>query len=174
MDRRVVITGLGVITPVGNDVTTFWNNLINGVCGIDFIKRFPTDNLQIKIAGEVKDFNPASDGVPAATIRKADRFTLFAMAAANQAMKDAAKAIVCSTKSMTGHILGAAGGAEVVAAVLALRDGIVPPTIGLQEPDPDCDLDYTPGKARKAEITMALSSSLGFGGHNAVVALRKI
>lgn len=410
MDRRVVITGLGVITPVGNDVTTFWNNLINGVCGIDFIKRFPTDNLQIKIAGEVKDFNPASDGVPAATIRKADRFTLFAMAAANQAMKDAgelnvdpsrlgvyigsgiggmrtfmdettklnengpqwvsplfipnmianiaagnvaithnargvclpivtacatgthsigeayraikhgyadaiiaggaeaalenlsiggfansralsrsedplqaslpfdkrregfviaegagivvleeyehalerganiygeicgygntcdayhytaprpdgscaaeafkqalkegnyragndllhinahgtgtplndksetaaikqalgekdaAKAIVCSTKSMTGHMLGAAGGAEVVAAVLALRDGIVPPTIGLQEPDPDCDLDYTPGKARKGEITMALSSSLGFGGHNAVVALRK-
>lgn len=410
MGRRVVITGLGVVSPVGNDVTTFWENLTHGVCGIDFIKNFPSDDLQVKVAGEVKNFDPAADGVPAATIRKADKFTLFAMAAANQAMRDAGelgveperlgvyigsgiggmhtfinevvnlkengpqwvsplfipnmigniasgnvaithnargvclpivtacatgthsigeafhaikhgyadaiiaggaeaaheplsiggfanskalsrsedplaaslpfdarrqgfviaegagivvleeyenalrrgakiyaevcgygntcdayhytaprpdgccaanafkaalaeagyrpedvvhinahgtgtpmndksetqaikmalgeegarKAAICSTKSMTGHMLGAAGGVELVATALAVSEGIVPPTIGLTQPDPECDLDYTPLKARKLDITLALSSSLGFGGHNAVVALRKL
>jgi len=410
MGRRVVITGLGVVSPVGNDVTTFWENLTHGVCGIDFIKNFPSDDLQVKVAGEVKNFDPAADGVPAATIRKADKFTLFAMAAANQAMRDAGelgveperlgvyigsgiggmhtfinevvnlkengpqwvsplfipnmigniasgnvaiahnargvclpivtacatgthsigeafhaikhgyadaiiaggaeaaheplsiggfanskalsrsedplaaslpfdarrqgfviaegagivvleeyenalrrgakiyaevcgygntcdayhytaprpdgscaanafkaalaeadyrsedvvhinahgtgtpmndksetqaikmalgeegarKAAICSTKSMTGHMLGAAGGVELVATALAVSEGLVPPTIGLTQPDPECDLDYTPLKARKLDITLALSSSLGFGGHNAVVALRKL
>lgn len=410
MDRRVVITGLGVVCPLGNDVNTFWNNLIQGVCGIDFIRNFPSDDLQVKVAGEVKNFDPAAYGIPAATARKADKFTLFAMAAANQAMKDAGatgveperlgvyigsgiggmqtfinevvnlkengpqwvsplfipnmigniasgnvaithnargvclpivtacatgthsigeayraikhgyadviiaggaeaahlplsiggfanskalsrsedplaaslpfdarrqgfviaegagivvleeyenalrrgakiyaevsgygntcdayhytaprpdgscaanafkaaldqagyceddvvhinahgtgtpmndksetlaiksafgeegarKVAICSTKSMTGHMLGAAGGVELVAAALAVDQGIVPPTIGLTEPDPECDLDYTPLKAKKLDITLALSSSLGFGGHNAVVALRKI
>lgn len=119
MGRRVVITGLGVVSPVGNDVTTFWENLTHGVCGIDFIKNFPSDDLQVKVAGEVKNFDPAADGVPAATIRKADKFTLFAMATA-----------------------------------LAVSEGLVPPTIGLTQPDPECDLDI--------------------GGHNAVVALRKL
>lgn len=71
-------------------------------------------------------------------------------------------------------MLGAAGGVEFIAAALALHEGVVPPTIGLEERDPECDLDYTPLKARKLDITLALSSSLGFGGHNAVVALRKI
>lgn len=70
-------------------------------------------------------------------------------------------------------MLGAAGAAEIIAAALALKEGIVPPTIGLEHPDPQCDLDYVPGKARKAEISIALSNSLGFGGHNATVALRK-
>lgn len=87
--------------------------------------------------------------------------------------EDARKAIICSTKSMTGHMLGAAGGVELVAAALAVHEGIVPPTIGLDTPDPECDLDYTPNVARKADIDIALSSSLGFGGHNAVVAIRK-
>lgn len=410
MDRRVVVTGLGVVTPVGNDLQTFWSNLVNGVCGIDYIRNFPSDNLQVKVAGEVKNFDPVADGVSAQHVRKSDRFTLFAMAAANQAMKDAgelgveperlgvyigsgiggmhtfinevvnlkengpqwvsplfipnmisniaagnvaiahnargvclpivtacatgthsigeafhaikhgyadaiiaggaeaaheplsiggfanskalsrsedplqaslpfdarrqgfviaegagivvleeyeravargahiyaevcgygntcdayhytaprpdgtsaanafkaalaeanytpddvvhinahgtgtpmndktetmaikialgeegaAGAAICSTKSMTGHMLGAAGGVEFVAAVMAVKEGIVPPTIGLHEPDPECDLDYTPLKARKLDITLALSSSLGFGGHNAVIALRRI
>lgn len=89
MGRRVVITGLGVVSPVGNDVTTFWENLTHGVCGIGFIQNFPSEDLQVKVAGEVKNFDPAADGIPAATIRKADKFTLFAMAAANQAMRDA-------------------------------------------------------------------------------------
>ncbi len=80
---------------------------------------------------------------------------------------------ISSTKSMTGHMLGAAGGAEAVASVLALRDGIAPPTINLTQPDPDCDLDYTPLIAKHADFDVALSSSLGFGGHNACLAFRK-
>ena len=80
---------------------------------------------------------------------------------------------ISSTKSMTGHMLGAAGGAEAVASVLALRDGIAPPTINLTQPDPDCDLDYTPLIAKHADFDVAFSSSLGFGGHNACLAFRK-
>ena len=87
---------------------------------------------------------------------------------------EARRAILCSTKSMTGHALGAAGGIEAVAAVLALDNGIVPPTINYKEPDPECDLDVNPNSARKAALTIALSSSLGFGGHNAVLAFRRL
>lgn len=409
MERRVVITGVGVISPVGNDITTFWNNLIGGVSGIGPITRFSTDNLSVKIAGEVKDINPADFGIEASLARKSDRYSLFAMAAANQAMKDsglqieperlgvyvgsgiggvetlvseatklvtegtqwispllvpmmianiaagniaiahnargaclpivsacatgthsigeafhaikqgyadaiiaggteaavcpiaicgfanskalsrvedptiasipfdkrrqgfvlaegagivvleeyknalsrgakiyaevcgygntcdayhytaprpdgssaasafkialeeahyrkndivhinahgtgtplndktetlaiklafgeeaARKIAICSTKSMTGHLLGAAGGIEIIATAMALKEGIIPPTIGLQEPDPECDLDYTPNTARQLNATIALSDSLGFGGHNACVALRRM
>lgn len=88
--------------------------------------------------------------------------------------ENARKAYINSTKSMTGHLLGAAGGVEVIATALALYHGIVPPTIGLNEPDPNCDLNYTPNKAVKADLTIAISQSLGFGGHNACIALRKI
>lgn len=80
---------------------------------------------------------------------------------------------ISSTKSMTGHMLGAAGAVEAVASVMALKEGVIPPTIGYQEPDEECDLDYTPHQAVKAELTLALSSSLGFGGHNGVLAFRK-
>ena len=85
----------------------------------------------------------------------------------------ARKAMISSTKSMTGHMLGATGAVELIAATLALKNGVIPPTIGLDEPDAECDLDYTPNMARKAELTIAISNSLGFGGHNACVALRK-
>ena len=88
--------------------------------------------------------------------------------------EDARRVHISSTKSMTGHMLGAAGAAEAVASVFALRTGVIPPTIHLEVPDPECDLDYTPNKAVKADPTLALSSSLGFGGHNSVIALRKI
>lgn len=80
---------------------------------------------------------------------------------------------VSSTKSMTGHMLGAAGAMEALVSVLALRDGIVPPTINYREPDPACDLFITPNKAVKADLGFALSTSLGFGGHNACLAFRK-
>ena len=94
--------------------------------------------------------------------------------AIKKALGDAAKTVaVSSTKSMTGHMLGAAGAVEAIAAVLALRDGVAPPTIGYKEPDPDCDLDYVPNQAREAALDMALSVSLGFGGHNACVAFTK-
>ena len=85
----------------------------------------------------------------------------------------ARKILISSTKSMTGHMLGAAGAAEAVISVLALEEGIAPPTIGLTEPDPECDLNYTPLVAQKREFEVALSSSLGFGGHNACIAFRK-
>lgn len=413
-NRRVVVTGTGVISPVGNNVETFWKNLIDGFCGIDFITAFPTDDLPVKIAGEVKDFNPADFGIEPAFARKQDKFTVFAVAAAYQAMKQAGlnsaeggnidpfrlgvyvgsgiggfsiqyketekmitegakwisplfiptmisniaagniairnnacgpcvpivtacatsthtvgeayrailhgyadaiiaggaeaatiplgiagfanakalsrsedpkyaslpfnanrggfvmaegagmlvleeyehakargaeilaevagygntcdahhvtaprpdgvtqsaaikmaleqagydaekdvlyinahgtgtslndssetkayklalgenalKAHISSTKSMTGHMLGAAGAVEAIASVLALKNGIIPPTINLDTPDPECDLDYTPNKAAESELTIAISDSLGFGGHNGCVAFRK-
>ncbi|OQA89073.1 MAG: 3-oxoacyl-(acyl-carrier-protein) synthase 2 [Bacteroidetes bacterium ADurb.Bin234] len=88
--------------------------------------------------------------------------------------KKAIQTLISSTKSMTGHMLGAAGAAELIASVLSLKEGIIAPTIGLQESDPECDLDYVPNIARKADINIAISNSLGFGGHNASVAIRKI
>lgn len=84
----------------------------------------------------------------------------------------ARRAIISSTKSMTGHMLGAAGAVELIASAKAVEKGVVPPTIGLTEPDPECDLDYTPLTARRANLTIAVSTSLGFGGHNGAVALR--
>ena len=86
----------------------------------------------------------------------------------------AKKALVSSTKSMTGHMLGAAGAVEALACLLALDEGIIPPTINLKEQDEACDLNCTPNRAVKADITLALSNSLGFGGHNACIAFRKV
>ncbi len=83
------------------------------------------------------------------------------------------KVPISSTKSMTGHLLGAAGGVEFAACILALRDDIVPPTINYERPDPDCDLDYVPNQARKIPVEAAMSNSLGFGGHNASLIVKK-
>ncbi|MEG2852691.1 MAG: beta-ketoacyl-[acyl-carrier-protein] synthase II, partial [Hydrogenoanaerobacterium sp.] len=80
---------------------------------------------------------------------------------------------VGSTKSMTGHLLGAAGGVEAIASALALRDGVLPQTIGYKVPDEECDLDYITDGARKTSTEYALSNSLGFGGHNACLCLKK-
>ena len=413
MENRVVITGLGVVSPVGNNVTDFWNSLVEGKCGIDLIKGFEEYELPVSVAGQVKDFNPEADGLERNDIRRNDKFCIFALAAAAQAMTDsglksgenieperlgvyigsgiggmdtfvnetekllnegvrrisplfvpmmisniasgnvaikhnaqgvclpivtacatgthaigeayraikhgyadaiiaggaeatihplaiggfanskalsrsedplkasipfnanrngfvmgegagvlileslesaqkrgakiyaevvgygnscdahhvtapspdgipasraikqslteagfdpendllyinahgtstplndktetaaiklamgeeaARKAIISSTKSMTGHMLGATGAVELIATTLTVKNGIVTPTIGLDEPDPECDLDYTPNFARKADITLAISNSLGFGGHNGCVAVRK-
>ncbi len=86
----------------------------------------------------------------------------------------ARKAYISSTKSITGHMLGAAGGVELIASALAVKHGIVPPTINYKEPDPECDLNYVPNKAIEVPITMAASNSLGFGGHNACVVLKRV
>jgi 3-oxoacyl-[acyl-carrier-protein] synthase II len=83
------------------------------------------------------------------------------------------KVAISSTKSMTGHLLGAAGGVEAIACAMAIKEGIVPPTINYETPDPDCDLDYVPNVARKMDVRAALSNSLGFGGHNATLCFKK-
>jgi len=85
----------------------------------------------------------------------------------------ARKVAISSTKSMIGHTLGAAGGIEAAIAALAVQTGVMPPTINLTHPDPECDLDYVPNEAREAKVNVALSNSMGFGGHNVVLAFRK-
>jgi 3-oxoacyl-[acyl-carrier-protein] synthase II len=86
----------------------------------------------------------------------------------------AGKVAVNSTKSMTGHLLGAAGGVEAVFSALAIRDQVSPPTINLRNPDPECDLDYVPNQARKMPIRIALSNSFGFGGTNGTLVLARL
>ncbi len=87
--------------------------------------------------------------------------------------KHAYKLAVSSTKSMTGHMMGAAGGVEAAISVLSIYHSVIPPTINYTHPDPECDLDYVPNEARQAEVRVALSNSMGFGGHNAVLAFRR-
>lgn len=88
---------------------------------------------------------------------------------------EAARGIsISSTKSMTGHLLGAAGGVEAAACALAIHHGVIPPTINYENPDPDCDLDYTPNVAKARQVDVAVSNNLGFGGHNASVVFRRL
>jgi 3-oxoacyl-[acyl-carrier-protein] synthase II len=85
----------------------------------------------------------------------------------------ARKMAISSTKSVTGHLLGAAGAVELIALIKALSEGIVPPTMNYREPDPRCDLDYTPNEARERSLDIGISASLGFGGHNAIMVVKK-
>jgi 3-oxoacyl-[acyl-carrier-protein] synthase II len=87
---------------------------------------------------------------------------------------EARKAVISSTKSMHGHMLGATGAVELIISALALKEGIIPPTVHLDSPDPECDLDYTPHTARKWQADIAISNTFGFGGQNSTVALRKV
>ena len=119
----------------------------------------PEDILYINAHGTG---TPMNDVVETAAIKKA------------LGEEAARRAQVSSTKSMTGHMLGAAGAVEAIACLLALEEGILPPTINLLEPDEACDLCYLPNTAVRAEVTLALSNSLGFGGHNACLAFRKV
>ena len=100
MNRRVVVTGTGVVSPIGNDVPAYWENLLAGVCGIDTIKSIPVDDLPVKVAGEVKDFDPSAYGIEPQFVRKQDRFTVFAVAAARQAMDESG----LSTSGEEGNI----------------------------------------------------------------------
>jgi 3-oxoacyl-[acyl-carrier-protein] synthase II len=86
----------------------------------------------------------------------------------------AARLAVSSTKSMTGHLVGAAGATEAAATALALTNGVLPPTINQEEPDPECDLDVVPNEARRVDLDVAMSNSFGFGGQNASLVLRRV
>jgi len=88
--------------------------------------------------------------------------------------EQARKVMISSTKSMTGHLLGAAGGVEAIVSVKTIQTGEVPPTINLETPDPDCDLDYVPNVKRSGSIKTVLSNNLGFGGQNAALVFRKL
>jgi 3-oxoacyl-[acyl-carrier-protein] synthase II len=100
---------------------------------------------------------------------------LYETLAIKSVFGDSAKDLmISSTKGMTGHLLGAAGGVEAIYSLLAINNGVVPPTINYTEPDPECDLDYVPNEARKANVNIALSNSLGFGGTNATLLFRKV
>jgi 3-oxoacyl-(acyl-carrier-protein) synthase len=99
----------------------------------------------------------------------------FETVAIKRALGEAAYRVpVSSTKSMTGHQLGAAGAVEAIVALLAMQHGVIPPTINYEHPDPRCDLDYVPNEKRAAEVNVAMSNSFGFGGHNAVLIFRKL
>ena len=133
-----------------------------------------TQAAAIRMALEEAGFNPEKDNL---YINAHGTGTLLNDVAETKAYKMAMgdfayKAHISSTKSMTGHMFGAAGAAEAIATLLALRDGIVPPTINLDCPDPECDLDYTPNVAQKTALTLGISDSLGFGGHDACLAFR--
>jgi 3-oxoacyl-[acyl-carrier-protein] synthase II len=87
--------------------------------------------------------------------------------------ENALKTPISSTKGSTGHCLGAAGAVEAIFSVMAITDGVLPPTINYEFPDPECDLDYIPNEARPADVRVAMSNSFGFGGHNASIVLKK-
>ncbi|MCD8206836.1 MAG: beta-ketoacyl-ACP synthase II [Bacteroidales bacterium] len=134
-----------------------------------------TQAKAISLALEEAGYDPATDCLyinahgTGTALNDASETKAFKLALGENAYK----AHISSTKSMTGHMLGAAGAVEALASILALDNGIVPPTIHLDESDPECDLNYTPNEAQKVDLTIAISDSLGFGGHNGCLAFRK-
>ncbi|MFE8700367.1 beta-ketoacyl-ACP synthase II [Cytobacillus sp. FJAT-54145] len=128
----------------------------------------------MKMALEDGNLNPEDIGYINAHGTSTDYNDKFETLAIKEVFGDHAyKLAVSSTKSMTGHLLGAAGGVEAIFTILALKNSVLPPTINLETPDPECDLDYVPNQAREQEIKAAISNSLGFGGHNATIAFKK-
>ena len=122
MDKRVVVTGLGVISPVGNDVDTFWKNLVDGVCGIDVITEFPTENLPVKIGGKVKDFEPEKYGIDKPFMRKQDWFTIYGVAAAYQAMQDSGLDASCEQPNIDPARLGVYAGSGIGGFNVQIRE----------------------------------------------------
>ena len=135
------------------------------------------DGARLAMVNAIRDAGVAASDIQyinahATSTELGDRAETIAI---KRAFGDAAKRVaVSSTKSMTGHLLGAAGVVEAIFSILAIRDGILPPTINLENPGPDCDLDYVPGAARQASVKVALSNSFGFGGTNGSLVFRAL
>lgn len=153
-DGEVVITGFGVVTPAGNDRESAWRGLVEGRSGVGPITAFDVSTLPVRIAHATG--TRAGDAAETSAIRQA-----FGPAAG--------KVAVSSPTSVTGHLIGTAGSLSVMACALAIRDGVVPPTINLTSPDDTCDLDYLPNAARPMWARTATANAFGFGGQNCVV-----
>ncbi len=135
------------------------------------------EGARLAMSNAIRDarLNPEDVGYINAHATSTELGDVAETVAIKRAFGDAAKRVpVSSTKSMTGHLLGAAGVIESIFSILAIRDGILPPTINLENPDPRCDLDYVPGAARKAPLRVALSNSFGFGGTNGSLVFRAL
>ena len=202
MKRRVVITGMGVVSALACKVPELWQKLLAGESGVHILQTIPCiEKFKVKIGGDVLNWDPEpfaeAFGGPR-EIKRTDRFSQFAQVAAHEAVHDcgidfskedpwkcgvilgsgigglhAKKVSVSSTKSQLGHTLGASGGLELVATVKSICDSVIAPTINLDTPDPACDLDYTPNQPRERQINAAISNSFGFGGHNACIVVGK-
>jgi 3-oxoacyl-(acyl-carrier-protein) synthase len=206
---RVAITGLGAVCALGHRIAPLWAAVIAGKVGIGPIANVPTDRLTVKIAAEVKDFDPLLH-FEQRQIPMLDRAAQFALVAAREAIADSGISLsgcsaragvilgatggwqsvdesyerfygqgvnrlpaISSSKSMFGHNLAAAGALEMIVTAMALKDGIVPPTMNYDEEDPDCMVDCVPGEARRTDIDTAMSNSFAFGGLNAVLLARR-
>jgi 3-oxoacyl-(acyl-carrier-protein) synthase len=164
--RRVVVTGIGVVTPFGHDVEGFGQALLAGRSCVAPITRLDTSDFPVHFGGQVADV-AATPFLPASLIRRNDLSTNIAFG------DHAACLAVSANKSMLGHTMGASGALELVSTLLTLRDGFIPPTINYQNPDPACDLDYVPNQARRRSVRLAIKNSFAFGGENAVLVVRK-
>jgi len=117
---------------------------------------------------EIDYINAHATSTPVGDVCETNAIKLFAGDHARNGL------LISATKSMIGHLLGGAGSVESAVCILAMKHGVVPPTINLENPDPECDLDYVPNVAREKKVTVALNNSFGFGGHNATLAFRAL
>ena len=151
---RVVVTGLGAVTPLGVDVDSTWEAARDGRSRIRAITRFDAADFAVRFAGEVPGEIDLGD-LEAKEARRLDRVVALSIA----------------TKGVTGHLLRAACAVEALFCVRALETGVIPPTVNLEELDPECELDPVANKARQARVRVVLSNSFGFGGTNACLVL---
>jgi 3-oxoacyl-(acyl-carrier-protein) synthase len=190
--RRVAVTGVGVVSALGRDRRAFWSALVTGRPGIGPIRSVDCSDLRFAKGAEAFDYVSEEHFDPRALDQR-DRFSQLALVAAREAAADAGFAggdgLPGRTAVVTGsclggqttedgcyrdlNALGAAGALEAAATVLALLEGVLPPTANFTAPDPECDLDVIPNRARAAFVAAALSSSFAFGGLNAVLAFRR-
>ncbi len=209
--RRVVVTGLGAVSPLGLDVRSTWEGLLAGRSGVRRLERLEREECRSRIGAEVRGFDPArvdsrqadfgmaADPDHLTAPDPAGRGAALAMRRApgevdhvnahgtatplndpmetraiRAALGDRARRVtVSATKSMVGHLLGASAALGFVATARAIAAGAVHPTMNLDEPDRECDLDYVPGEARRSDVRLALVNAFGFGGPCASLALAR-